>query len=146
MQSAHFYPTLARESYTQTIAFKAGLSLEKFYLQKASELGVPVANLYREALLKFSLAADVQNQLQETVDLSIANTRIRQLEEEVHQLRLQALPLLRTEKTPNERALEAFANERVTLAMRKLAESVEKGTVLPKSYEMIHYFLTFCPQ
>lgn len=118
MQSAHFYSTPARESYTQTIAFKAGISLEKFYLQKAFELDVPVANLYREALLKFSLAPNFQNQLQET----------------------------RSEKTPDERALEAFANERVTLAMRKLAESVEKGTVPPKSYDMLTYFLTFCPQ
>jgi hypothetical protein len=146
MQSAQSSSNQEKEVLSQTISFKASPSLENFYLQKSRDLGVPLSNLYREALSKFVHSTDPSKKLQGDTDLVIANRRIQQLEKEVYELKLQSIQTGAVQRSRDEINLEAFANERVTLAMRKLAESVEKGTVPPKSYDMLTYFLTFCPQ
>lgn len=129
-------PVAQRESYTQQVSLKIGISLEQKFTDIARQRNTHINNVYREALVKYTSVPD------NTQDVTVLTQRIQQLEAENSTLREFAVSV----PSPAQVAYDAFANETVIAAIRDIAERIENADIDYSAEAVLQQFISHIPQ
>lgn len=131
-------PPAPRESYTQQVSLKIGVSLEQKFIRLAQQQSTHINNIFRQALIQFV------DELQPTPSPNAPDLlqRLQELEAQNQQLRLQIPPPLSAEQI----AYDAFSNPLVIEAIRDIAQRVENADIELDAESILHQFMTFIPQ
>ncbi len=127
-----------RESYTQQVSLKIGVSLEQQYMNVARQRGMHVNHVYREALVSFVASPQPAQDSPQVTELT---QRLSQLEAENALLRQNVAPVL----SPTQEAYKAFENELVIAAVRDIAERVENADIEYTADAILEQFVSFIP-
>lgn len=155
------YTPAVRDSFTQQVSVKIGITLDRFYTDLVHETGIPVNTLYREALSRFALDPCTHEEyLQKQAQASQNELRIRELEAELSHYRRTplspgiALPqehqpaviktMVEPEDSPEE-IQSAFADQRVMDTFVKLAHLIETHQIDHEQQVIVQHFTTLCP-
>lgn len=130
-------PNAPRESYTQQVSLKIGISLEQKFLRLAQMRATHVNNIFREALAQF--VANPQDTHSTAPELL---SRLQALEAENQQLR----QLIPAPLSAEQIAYDAFCNPTVIEAIRDIAQRVENADIDLDAEAILHQFMTFIPQ
>lgn len=138
MNSA-YPPPSHRESFTQQVSLKIGVSLEEKFIVLARQRNLHINHVFRDALVQYISAPDTA--AQDHSQLTVMAQRLAQLEAENNVLRQHAAPVL----SANQIAYAAFENERVIAAVRDIAERVENADIEYTADAILEQFVSFIP-
>lgn len=131
-------PPAPRESYTQQVSLKIGVSLEQKFIRLAQQQHTHINNIFRQALIQF---------VDETHPTPSPNApdllpQLQALEAENQQLR----QLIPKPLSAEQIAYDAFSNPTVIEAIRDIAQRVENADIDLDAEAILHQFMTFIPQ